>query len=192
MKVSKSILVLSLIVATVFAVSCKKTDTNPNNVILSNEVVGDYTGQLKNSQTNQPAPATLSVTPINDSMVSIHCISDSFDTTVNMMLYSNNDSVMTCFTGQDFENEYGHSLDNHNFCNSKPQGWHSGWENGHDNWWGGQNMMNNAWNNHMNTQHEQGDQHFGGFYPSTNSCNFTFNVELNNIVYTETFTGSIK
>jgi len=192
MKVIKTTFLVSLIVATIFAVSCKKTDINTNNSDLSSSVSGTYSGVLKNSQTNQSVPGTLNVLAINDSVISMHCIADNFDTTINMMLYNNNDSIMMCFIGQDFYNEYGHNLDNHNFCNSKPSGWHSGWENEHDNWWGDKNNMWNAWNNHMNTQHNPGDQHYVGFNPNTHSCNYSFTVATASATYSEIFIGTIK
>jgi len=192
MKAIKNVFFLSLIVATVFAVSCKKTETNPDTTGLSNLVNGTYTGELKNSQTNLSVPATLNVAALNDSMISMHCIAGSFDTTLHLMLYENQDSIMMCFTGQDFYNEYGHNLDNHNFCNSKPEGWHSGWEGEHDHWWGGQNNMWNAWNNHMNTQHNQGDRHYGGVNPNNNTCNYSFKVKSGSSTYSETFIGAIK
>ncbi|HYQ56652.1 MAG TPA: hypothetical protein VEP89_04825 [Draconibacterium sp.] len=192
MKAIKNVFFLSLIAATVLAVSCKKTDTNPDTTSLSKLVTGTYSGELKNSQTNISVPATLNVSALNDSMISMHCFANNFDTTLNMMLYENNDSIMMCFTGQDFYNEYGHNLDNHNFCNSNPEGWHSGWEGEHNNWWGNQNNMWNAWNNHMNTQHNQGDQHYGGFNPNAHNCNYSFKVITGNLTYSESFSGAIK
>lgn len=196
MKVIKITFLASLILATIFAVSCKKTeqntDPNTDSTRLSKSVIGTYSGVLKNSQSNQTVPATLNVSAINDSVISMHCIADNFDTTINMMLYNNNDSIMVCFTGQDFYNMYGHNLDTHNFCNSKPSGWHSGWENEHDNWWGNQNNMWNAWNNHMNTQHNPGDQHYGGFNPNTRSCNYSFTIATDSSTYSEIFSGTIK
>ncbi len=177
----------------IFAVSCKKNDTTPASTQgLSKQVSGTYSGELKNSQTNQTKPATLTVSSLNDSLISLHCISSNFDRTINMMVYSDNDSIMMCFTGQDFYNEYGHNLNNHNFCGSKPEGWHSDWENDHDHWWGGQNNMSNAWNNHMNTQHNPGDQHYGWCYPANHSCKYIFKAPNSGTTYFETFTGTIN
>ncbi len=191
----KHLKILSIIALAIFSImlaSCKKAETNPDKTSLANLTNGTYSGELKNSQTNQSIPATLNVEVLNDSMISMHCIASNFDTTMNMMLYQNEDSIMMCFTGQNFYNEYGHNLDNRNFCNSKPAGWHSDWEDEHDNWWGDQNNMQNAWNNHMNTQHNQGDQHYGGFSSNNHTCVFSFKVKSDNLAYYKTFIGAIK
>jgi len=192
MKNLRNLSFIALVIFSVLIASCRKTETNPGNTILSSLINGTYSGELKNSQTNQSIQSTLMVTILNDSMISMHCIASNFDTTMNMMLYQNEDSIMMCFTGQDFYNEYGHNLDNHNFCNSKPSGMHSGWEDEHNNWWGDQNNMWNAWNNHMNTQHNHGDQHYGGFNFKNHTCNYSFKVKTANLTYYETFNGAMN
>ena len=189
MKTINKILVAGLIAITVFAVSCKKSDNNPGDQTLAGTVTGTYSGQLKNSQTNQTSPATLTVTALNDSVISMQCVADHFDTTVTLMLYENYDSIMLCYTGQDFRNQYGHDLDNHNFCNSKPNGWDNGWCEEH-NCWGGDDHWN-AWTNHLSTQHTKDDPHYGAFNPGAGSCEYSFPVNTNKSPYIfETFKGS--
>ncbi len=189
----KSIIIGTLIAVTFITVSCKKTDDqNLNKIALASKVTGTYSGNLLNSQTNATTPATIKVTTINDSLVSLYCQSSIYDTTVTMMLYENNDSIMMCYSGDDFYNEYGHNLDNHNFCNSQSNGWSSGWENNHDNWYGNSNNMWNAWNNHMNTQHKAGDRHYGAFDLSSSSCNYSFQIGGANSSIWEYFSGTIK
>ncbi len=192
MKNLKNTALIVFVLFSIMLTSCKKTGTNPDYLGLAISVNGTYTGELKNSQTNQSVPATLNVTILNDSTISMHCVTSDFDTTMNMMLYQNEDSIMMCYTGQDFYNEYGRNLDNHNFCNSKATTWNSGWEDNHDNWWGDQNNMWNAWNNHMNSQHKPGDQHYGGFDPNNQTCDYSFKVNSGNLTYYEIFNGVIK
>ena len=193
MKTLNSLLTSALMLVVIFAVSCKKDDITPDSAQgLSKQVIGTYGGVLKNSQTNETKPATLIVSSLNDSLISLHCVSGNFDRTINMMLYSDGDSIMMCFNGQDFYNEYGHNLDNHNFCNNKHNGCHSDWENDHHHWYGEQNNMSNAWNNHMNTQHSRGDHHYGWCYPATHSCKYIFKVPNSGSTYFETFTGTIN
>ena len=60
------------------------------------------------------------------------------------------------------------------------QGW------GNSNWAGTDQW--NAWTNHMNTQHNQNDNHFGGFKPNMNSCIYKFSVQ-NSTNYFEVFEG---
>ena len=170
--------------------SCKKEDDENNPISeesLASEVTGTYTGELKNSTTNQSRAATLTVTMQNDSLVSMHCIAEGFDSTIFVQLYQNHDSIMVCYTGQEFYNQYGHNLNNYNFCNNKPSSWNSNWCTNNSCWGGEDNW--NAWTNHLNTQHDHNDMHFGGFNPGTNSCNYMFNVNEDNTNYFEVFNG---
>lgn len=181
--------------------SCEKEDTLNNTAdSLASEVVGTYSGTLKNSFTNQSTDATITVTMQNDSLVMMHCVAESFDSTVTIQLYQNNDSVMGCYTGQDFYNEYGHNTNNYDFCNNQQSGWSNSkwmnddnyWGNNNNDWgnstWAGNNQWN-AWTNHMNTQHNQNDRHYGGFDPTANTCNFKFSMLNSSTEYFEIFEG---
>jgi hypothetical protein len=186
--------VLSLLILS----SCEKEEII--NESLASKIIGTYTGTLKNSTTNQSRQATFTVNMLNDSLVSMHCIGNGFDSTVVMQLYQNYDSIMVCFTGQDFYNEYGHNKNNYDFCSSKKAGWMNNvwmndgncWGNYNSNWgnnsWAG-NEQWNAWTNHINTQHNQNDTHFGGFNPALNSFNCNFLVHNGSINYFEVFDG---
>ena len=59
------------------------------------------------------------------------------DTTMRFSHYYHHGSVKVCLTGDDFENMYGHML--------------------------GERHMSGGMMNHMNDEHHQGDEHFGGF-----------------------------
>jgi len=184
-KAISKIFVLGVLSAIIFT-SCKK-DEDPNVTnLLASEVVGTYTGTLKNSTTNESKTATITVSVQNDSLIQLHCIAANFDSTLILQLYQNYDSIMVCFTGQDFYNEYGHNTNNYDFCNSQQSGWmNSNWHG--DNWAGNQQW--NAWTNHMNTQHSQNDLHYGGFNPTLNSCNYNFSMQNGNTNYFEVFDG---
>lgn len=182
--------------------SCKKEDTVNNTAdSLASEVVGTYSGTLKNSTTNQSKVATITVTRQNDSLVTMHCVAGSFNTTVSIQLYQNNDSVLSCYTGQYFFNEYGHNTNSYDFCNNQQSGWTNDrwmnddncWGNNNIDWgnssWAGNNQWN-AWTNHLNTQHNQNDHHYGGFDPTTNTCYYEFSTLNNSSVYFEIFEGT--
>jgi hypothetical protein len=182
---------LVLVNAVIFT-SCTKEESSeeetPANESLSSSVEGTYNGTLKNSSTNESRSATLQIVKINDSLVSMHCVADGFDSTIINLLYQNFDSTMVCYSGQDFNNHYGHNLNNYNFCNSQPNGWNSGWCNT-NNCWSGENNWN-AWTNHLNTQHDKHDQHFGGFHMNSLSCNYSFPMNIGNTNYFEIFLGT--
>ena len=198
------IVLLSGIFSLSILYSCDKSDTiDSPNELLSSKVVGTYYGTLKSSTTNQNKEATLTVTMQNDSLIAMHCVADNFDSTLTMQLYQNYDSIMVCYTGQDFFNEYGHNTNNYDFCTSQQSGWmNNNWmndttccDNNDNNWgnntWAGNDQWN-AWTNHMNTQHNENDMHYGGFNPEKNSCNYIFSMNDGNNDYFEIFEGIRK
>lgn len=194
--------VLGVLSAIIFT-SCKKDNSTVTPTTLANEVAGTYSGTLKNSATNESKPATLSVTRVNDSLVSMHCVAAGFDTTLINLCYQNDNQIMLCYSGQDFFNQYGHNMNNYNFCSSKQSGWmNNGWMNdsncwGNDNinWgnksWAGNDQWN-AWINHLNTQHNQNDMHYGIFNMSGHNCDYTFIIKTPSANYTQQFVGAIQ
>ncbi|MGD9993721.1 MAG: hypothetical protein AB7S69_10505 [Salinivirgaceae bacterium] len=201
----KNLNVFFLVAATLSVLifsSCEEADpvVTETDTVLASEVIGTYIGTLKSSQTNQIKEATITVTMQNDSLVMMHCMAENFDSTFIMQLYQNHDSIMVCYTGQDFYNEYGHNTNNYDFCNNQPSGWTNDnwmnddncWGNNNTNWgnsaWAGNDQWN-AWTNHMNTQHNQNDSHYGGFDPTKNSCFYEFSMYNNNTEYFELFEG---
>lgn len=204
MKKSKIVYLLAFLVSIVTVFSCEKTDEfdNSSETFIA-QIIGTYHGTLENSVTNQHREATMSVSIVNDSLISMHCTANSFDTTFTMQIYQHYDSIMLCHTGQDFYAEYGHEMNNYDFCFNQQAGWtNDGWMNNHcmgggmmgnnPDWgnspWAGDDHWN-AWTNHLNTQHKQSDMHHGGFDPSLNSCNYEFHFMNNNTEYSEIFHG---
>ncbi len=148
----KTIIIISVIFA-VFFLSCKKKDESANNVNF-NEITGTYKGQItqKNAQTYS---ATADVTKANDEAVYIHCYGNDLDTSFMLNVYENGDEAMVCYSGQDFENEYGHPAGNHMMHSS-----------------GG-----TAWQHHMDDEHDVSDNHYGSFDMSNHSFSYTFNMD---------------
>ena len=72
-------------------------------------------------------------------------------------IYNHNDSIKVCLTGNDFENMYGHTL-------------------GQGNMNGNMGNMSTDWTKHMNSEHQQGDEHFGGFNMENHSFGYTFRM----------------
>jgi len=189
-----------LFIATALLVTaCKKDNRTPSASSLAAAVQGTYTGQLKSSATGQlkgsvtgqTDSATMTITAQNDSVVTMQCVSNQFDTTVTVMLYQDYDTIMPCFTDQDYYRQYGRKLDNStNFCTNRSQNWSNNqWGNNQNMWWGNEKEQWNAWTNHMNTQHQPGDRHFGRFNPDSDSCTYTFQVNTGDSTYYQTFSG---
>jgi len=130
------------------------------------DIAGTYIGSLTNSNLKSALDeghvsdnATADVKHMGEGQIQVHCYSADFDTTIVLDYYHNNDSVMVCLTGDDFTNMYGHM---------KGEGHMSGGMMGdmHDD--------ETEWMHHMDDEHQNGDEHFGGFHPESQSFEYTF------------------
>ena len=98
---------------------------------------------------------------MGDNQIEVHCFGENIDTTFMLDYYEHSDSVMVCLTGDDFENMYGHMLG-------------SGHMDG-----GMMNDIQNGetqWMHHMNDEHEDGEEHFGGF--DMHEMTFTYSFKM--------------
>ena len=164
-------LITILIAATLIFMleSCKKSEATTD---LTKNVTGTYLGTLETTGQKTTDPATANIQKLNDYSVSIHCIGNTFDTTFMMDLYENGDSMMLCFTDQDFEYEYHHQMTGgHHMMGS-------------DNW--------QSWTNHMMENHTLNDEHYGSFSMTNHSFVYRFKTPGNNSQITKVFTGTKK
>ena len=155
----KTAMMLFSIMCLIFIFSCEKSDDFVNN-----DITGTYTGTLTlnlsgiSSETakTEATPATVVVSEVGN-QIRVHCFAEDFDTTVMLDIYNFNDNVMVCLTGDEFENMYGHMLG---------QGHMNG------------NMHNNEtdWMQHLNNEHQEGDEHFGSFNVQHHTFNYTFRM----------------
>lgn len=158
-------LLFSLVV--VLLSSCEKSE----NVDL-NDITGTYTGTLTSnlttrlSQTNLVQPATMMVSNFGN-QIKIHCLAENFDATAVLETYKHHDSIMICLTGEAFKNMYGHALHQGNMDN---------------------HMQTNGteWMQHLNNEHQLGDEHFGGFDMQHHSFSYRFKMS-NDDFYFEGF-----
>jgi len=138
-------------------VSCQKSDD-----VGYNDVTGTYVGTLTSNLANKSSEiavakdATVVVSSVGN-QIQVNCYAEDFDTTIMLGTYDHNDEVMVCLTGEEFENMYGHMLG---------QGHMNG------------NMQNNGteWMQHLNDEHQDGDEHFGGFDMQHHAFNYTFRI----------------
>lgn len=111
--------------------------------------------------------ATAEVTDLGDGQIEVHCYSETMDTTFVLNHYEHNDSVMVCLNGEAFEEMYGHMMGHGgNMGNGNSGGMMGGMNNG-----------SSEWMNHMNNEHEEGDEHFGGFNMSNRTFGYTIKSE---------------
>ena len=151
---------LSILLSITLFIGLLSCDSNDD--IYQNEIIGTYTGTLssefssKTFSTKETASksATAVVSMVGDK-IEVHCFNDEFDQSVLLYTYKDNDSIMVCLTGSEFENMYGHRL-------------------GEGNMNGNMGNMSTEWGRHMNEEHNSNDEHFGGFNMKMNSFGYTF------------------
>lgn len=171
-----SIISIALIV---FFTACENNGVEKNKRL---DVEGIYQGTLTNLNDINGNPveisveATSEITVINENVIQVHCYSEDFDTTLNLNYYENHDSAYVCYTGDDFEKMYGHMLGD-----------------GHMGGMG--DMMDDMhegeteWMHHMNEEHDENDEHFGGFDMSNHSFNYIFQMNWNDSTDNKHFQG---
>ena len=137
---------ICIVILLALMVACEKNG-EANNIDVSGTYIGTLTGDFRSIQ-----PATTVVSNIGDH-IEVHCFADNFDVTITLDIYDNENRMMVCFTGDDFEEMYGHMLDedhmNHNGSN---------------------------WMQHLNNEHQEGDEHFGYFDIEQHMFDFIFRM----------------
>ena len=114
------------------------------------------------------------VTMMGENQIQVHCFGNEIDTTIMLDYFEHNDSVMVCLSGDDFENEYGHM---------SGEGHMSG---------GMMGDISNGeteWMHHMNDEHEDGDEHPGGFDMVHGTFTYSFRMMENLTPYYLNFQG---
>ncbi|MFO7670075.1 MAG: hypothetical protein R6W31_10490 [Bacteroidales bacterium] len=143
--------------------ACDKEEIN--EPIIEGVYIGTLTGlQTKSTDgATESKTATSEITITGENEIQVHCYSENFDTAFVMNYYMANDSAYVCYTGNDFEEMYGHMLG----------GGHMGgmMDDMHDG--------ETEWMHHMDDEHEEGDEHFGGFNMANHSFSYTFQMDRN-------------
>jgi len=144
-------------------------------------IEGTYFGSFT-TEASKNLPVTLAgnttanaiVKSKGDGQIEVHCYGDELDTTLLLDYYENNDSIMVCLTGNQYENSYTHM---------PGQGHMSG------------GMMGNRvkgetqWMHHLREEHQPGDEHFGGFDTKNNTLGLTFKMIKGELPYYLKFQG---
>ncbi|NOZ48094.1 MAG: hypothetical protein GXO79_15155 [Chlorobi bacterium] len=161
---------MSILITTL--ISCTKDDQNIDGQNdKSSDISGTYTGTLTTENTETVTNATLVATKIDSQTVKIHCYGEELDTTFSMLMYSNGDSIMLCYTDSMFNMEYGHHLSDE----------HHGMGNGgmnNDEMIDENGMID--WAHHLDEEHDSIDMHYGGFNIANHTIDYTMNIEMTN------------
>lgn len=151
--------VLSLLVFT----ACEKNDE-----LIDNSIEGIYTGTISfdnklKSITDGENEGTAIVIKVGEAEIQVHCFGGELDTTFMLGYYVHNDSILVCLTGETFQNHYDHMLGQGHMMDGGMMG-HS-------------NNNETPWAHHLNDEHQEGDEHFGGFYMENHSFNYAIETE---------------
>ncbi|HZK94322.1 MAG TPA: hypothetical protein VFC67_08955 [Prolixibacteraceae bacterium] len=140
---------------------------NKDEKVVNQSVEGTYIGSFTTTSTLKNATTTTTgnvmdtaiVKLVSNGQINVHCFGDDMDSTFILNTYQNGDSLMVCLDGQDFDHEYGHMM-------------------GEGSMMGGGMMGNNSteWGQHMNGEHQVGDNHFGGFDMQNGTFSYSFKM----------------
>jgi len=171
MKNIKVFLIAFVAILTITLGSCKQENNLSKE--LTADVVGKYIGTLSSDNLKGTSSAKAVVAKTGDNELEIHCFGDEIDTTFIQHLFDDGNMIQMCAIGDDFLNEYGHSM--------MDQSQH------HD-------MMNDrdgsSWSHHMEEEHDANDEHYGGFDMTNHSFSYIFNMESNGVSYSAQFNGT--
>lgn len=155
--------IFSITLLAIFAfISCDKMDDTSVT-----SIEGTYIGTLKFSSLNSAnsivQEGTSIITKTDDQNIQVHCFGGDLDTTFMLNYYEHNDSILVCLTGNNFQHHYGHGLGQ-----------------GHKNGGGMMGHLNEdetQWAHHLNDEHQEGDEHFGGFHLGNHMFNYSIKTE---------------
>ncbi len=169
-------LIITTALSVVVLAACEKSDN-----VSAQDIEGNYVGTITGfenakSETgvNTSEAAIAEIRKSSNELIEVHLYSDGMDTTFVLNYYEHNNSTLVCFNGDDFENMYGHMLG---------QGHTSGGMMG--------DMQNGEteWTHHFNEEHQDGDEHFGGFEMQTHTFDYQLNMMNGTNSYNLKFQG---
>jgi len=165
MKKSTVLAGMILLVGILGFTSCEKTDDD----LSINDIEGEYIGSFSVSNTLKSAwlgganqdDGTADIDKLGVNQIQVHCYGGAIDTTFMLDYYEQNDSVMVCLTGDEFEDMYGHMLGDGHMMGGMMGDMGSG---------------QTEWMHHMDDEHNEGDEHFGGFNMQDGTFTYSFQM----------------
>ena len=149
----KRMIVVGAIMAAVVIgfTACEKSDN-----LNVNDIEGVYDGTYSVSSSLKSVSlagsgidqGSAEVSMIGNNQIEVHCFGEEIDTIIVLDYYRHDDSIMVCLTGDNFENMYGHMLGAGHIAEGMMGDIRKG---------------ETQWMHHMNDEHVDEDEHFGGF-----------------------------
>jgi hypothetical protein len=166
-------LIITLFATSLLFIACEKSNSSDNNNNNNNNIDGTYTGTLSlnnvtKSGSTIPSTDAFADVKLTGDLIEVHCYGGELDTTFMLDFYQHNDSVFVCHTGEEFENLYGHMKGSGHMSGGMMGDMHNG---------------ESEWMHHLNDEHEEGDDHFGGFDMEHQSFSYLFTMEGGDIIF---------
>lgn len=178
---NKKGLVISMVAIAMFGLTACEKSESP----IGESLEGTYVGTLINQDglkggsvvSKSEDEAIAEITKIGKKTIEVHIYNVELDTTFLLNYYKYMNSVEVCFTGDDFGNMYGHMLG---------QGHMNGGMMG--------DMRDNEteWGHHLNDEHQNDDEHFGGFDMEDHTFKYRLTMMEGGIPYDFQFQGIRK
>jgi len=159
------VLIMMSVAALIGLSSCEKSDDLSDSTF-----EGTYRGSLTYESSLKSSPvasngmseATAEISDLGDGQIEVHCFGEEMDTTFILNGYEHDNMLMVCLDGEAFERMYGHMMGGGHMNNNHSGGMMGGHSNG-----------NTAWTDHMDREHSEGDEHFGGFNMTDHTFDYT-------------------
>lgn len=178
---NKKGLVTSMVAIAIFGLAACEKSESP----IGESLEGTYVGTLINQDglkggsvvSKSEDDAIAEITKIGKETIEVHIYNVELDTTFLLNYYKYMNNVEVCFTGDDFENMYGHML-------------------GQGHMRGGMmsDMQNDEteWGHHLNDEHQNDDEHFGGFDMEDHTFRYRLTMMEEGVPYDLQFQGLRK
>ena len=169
---SMAILLIALILT-----SCQKTD-----IAEEESVAGIYTGTLTYdtdtkslNDSGKSEKATVEISEMGNNLLEVHCYNEAVDTTFTLNYYNHNEQALVCYTGNEFEARYGHELGESHSVGGMMKDMGAG---------------ETEWMHHLNDEHSDDDEHYGGFNMQNHSFRYRFEIEEEGNIHSLEFYGT--
>jgi len=173
-KMKKFRLITVVIALALFSFTACDDSDLPSDQIIEGTYVGTISDVIVKTSLKTEGDAFAEITQIGNQTIQVHLYDVHLDTTFMLNYYEDQDHINVCLTGEDFENMYGHMLG---------QGHMNGGMMG--------DIGNNEteWMHHLNDEHQEGDEHFGGFDMLNRTFEYQFFKEEEGEMHEFLFSG---
>ncbi len=147
---------------------------NASNDFEISSIAGTYVGTTTSdfaSKSSVPDKNVIADVKIIGNQIEVHLLGEGLDVDLILESFENNDRIMVCLTGEDYENMYGY-VHGEGMMSAKGTDMDD------------MNNGNTEWMSHLNASHNPDEEHFySGFDSTHHTFNLTFNWQGNVVTF---------